>query len=100
MGLARADQNMGGALLELSVRTAMDGTSRVLCAISVCHTKASPQFGHLKWYHEWYGVGLLIIGCYQTRVRVHWSTVYAFTKNMFLLWFSFQFYVRPIRHLN
>ena len=32
----RADQNMGGAFLEFSMRTVMLGTSCVLSAISVC----------------------------------------------------------------
>ena len=34
-GLGRADQNMGGALLEFSTRTAMHGTSCVSSAIYV-----------------------------------------------------------------
>ena len=39
MGLSRADQNTGGALLEFPMRTAMHGKSGVSSAISVCDNK-------------------------------------------------------------
>ena len=87
----RADQNMGVALLEFTMRTAMSGKSRFSSAISVCDNSQSFEIGFstvavAQWVSRWNSGHRVVQAEGSTRVEIHIN----FFSNDF--YFSF---VRP-----